>query len=199
MLRIAIVIGSTRPNRQCHTVAQWVHTHAGHRQDADYEILDLADFSLPLLDEPVAAAMSNDYARETTRAWSRAIAAFDGYVFVTPEYNHGPTAALKNALDLLFVEWNDKAAGFVSYGLQGGVRAVEHLRVIAAELAVADVRIQVALSFSNDFTDRQLHPHPHQEEILNRMLDQLSSWATALQTVRLTAQNTALTGAGFSG
>lgn len=192
MLRIAIIIGSTRPHRQCPTVAAWVHTHTQHRVDAEYEILDLADFDLPMLEEPVPAAMSDDYVHEATRVWSRAVAAYDGYVFVTPEYNHGTTAVLKNAMDLLFVEWNNKPAGFVSYGLQGGVRAVEHLRLVAAELSIATVRAQVALSMFTDFTDRQLSPQTHQEQTLDRMLDQLTTWATALQPLRRTTAHNIL-------
>jgi NAD(P)H-dependent FMN reductase len=193
MLRIAIVVGSTRPGRQCDTVARWVHDAARGRTgdvgSVEYAVLDLADFELALLDEPVPAALSSAYAHERTRRWSRAVDRVDGYVFVTPEYNHGTTAALKNALDLLYVEWGDKAAGFVSYGLQGGVRAVEHLRLVVAELAVADVRAQVALSLFTDFTDGQLRPDAHQEQSLHRMLDQLTSWATALQTVRAAARD----------
>ncbi|MCF6509350.1 NAD(P)H-dependent oxidoreductase [Blastococcus sp. MG754426] len=184
MLRIAIVIGSTRPGRQARDVGEWVLDRARSRGDADYQILDLADFDLPLLDEPGAAAMTQDYAHPHTRAWSEAVASFDGYVFVTPEYNHSTTAALKNALDYLFVEWNNKAAGFVGYGLQGGVRAVEHLRLIVAELHVADVRSQVALSLFHDFSAHGLRPQPHHEQTLQRMLDQLLTWAGALRAVR---------------
>ena len=112
---------------------------------------------------------------------------YDGYVFVTPEYNHSTTPALKNALDYLFHEWNDKACGFISFGLQGGVRAAEHLRQITGELAMADVRTSVALSLFHDFNQmRQFAPDEHHTATLHRMLDQLTNWATALRAIRTT-------------
>jgi Predicted flavoprotein len=184
MIRIAIVVGSTRPGRRGEAVARWIHGIATGRGDATYELVDLADHDLPHLDEPVPAAKSAEYVHAHTRAWSSAIASFDGYVFVTPEYNHSTTGVLKNAIDHLFVEWNDKAAGFVGYGLTGGTRAVEHLRLIMGELQVADVRAQVALSMS-DFQDGDLRPGPQQSRIAHVMLDQVVSWAGALRTVRV--------------
>jgi NAD(P)H-dependent FMN reductase len=185
MLRIAIVIGSTRPGRQSEAVARWVHAHAAARGDAHYELVDLADYDLPVLDEPVPAARSDDYRHPHTRAWAAAVASYDAFVFVTPEYNHSIPPALKNALDYLFREWTDKACGFVSFGLHGGVRAVEHLRQIAGELAMADVRAQVALSLFQDFVDMErFAPGDHHVTVLHRMLDQLVRWAGALQGVR---------------
>ena len=111
------------------------------RTDAEFEFVDIADFKLPLLDEPVPPSMGQ-YTHEHTKTWAKKIASFDGYVFVTPEYNHGISGALKNAIDYLYREWNNKAAGFVSYGSANGVRAVEHLRLVMAELMVATVRAQ---------------------------------------------------------
>lgn len=185
MLRLAVIIGSTRPGRQSDAVGQWVHRHASGRGDAHYELVDLADYPLPVLDEPVPAALSANYQHSHTQAWSAAVASYDGFVFITPEYNHSTTPALKNALDFLYREWNDKACGFVSFGLHGGVRAVEHLRQIAGELAMADVRGQVALSLFHDFVDTQrFTPADHHLATLHGMLDQLTTWAAALQTVR---------------
>ena len=114
------------------------------------EIVDIADFDLPLLDEAYPPSMGQ-YAQPHTKAWAATIAAFDAFVFVTPEYNHSMSGALKNAIDFLFREWNDKAAGFVSYGSVGGARAVEQLRLVMGELKVADVRAQCALSLFTDF------------------------------------------------
>src|SRR3954470_4220996 len=122
MLKIAIVIGSTRPGRKADAVAQWVYDIARQRGDAEYEVVDVQAFDLPLLDEPVPPALGQ-YSQPHTRAWATEVANFDAYVFVTPEYNHGPSGALKNAIDYLYGEWNNKAAGFGSYGSAGGGRA----------------------------------------------------------------------------
>ena len=139
-LKIAIVTGSTRPGRNNEAVAHWVHKLASQRPDDHHELVDIADYKLPLLDEPMPPALGN-YTKPHTKAWAQKIASFDGYVFVTPEYNHGIPAALKNAIDFLNREWHNKAAGFVSYGASAsGSRAVEHLRVVLAELMVATVR-----------------------------------------------------------
>src|SRR3982751_690671 len=132
MMRIGIIIGSTRPNRNGEAVGKWVHEIARRRSDAEFELIDLKDFNLPLLDEPVPPSMGQ-YQHEHTKVWAAKIGSFDGFVFVTPEYNHGTSGALKNAIDFLFKEWNNKAAGFVSYGSAGGARAVEHLRQVMAE------------------------------------------------------------------
>ena len=138
-MRIAIIIGSTRPGRHGLKVAQWAHDIAATRTSATYELVDLADFELPLFDEPVPPAMGPP-TREHTRRWAEKVASFDGYLILTPEYNHGPPAALKNALDFLFKEWNNKAVGFVGYGGTGAVRSVDILRMICSNLELADVR-----------------------------------------------------------
>src|SRR5688572_27661136 len=122
MINIAIIVGSTRPGRHAEAVARWVYDLARQRTDATCELVDIADFNLPLLDEPVPPSM-NQYSKPHTKAWAAKIAPFDAFVFVTPEYNHGPSGALKNAIDFLYREWNNKAAGVVSYGSAGGTRA----------------------------------------------------------------------------
>ena len=122
---------------------------------------------------------------EHTRRWAKTVAVYDGFVLVTPEYNHSPAGALKNALDFLFAEWNDKAAGFVSYGSAGGVRAVEHLRQIVGELKMADIRAAVALQFGSDFDATfAFRPREFQEQSLHAMLDDLVAWSTALPAGR---------------
>ncbi len=184
MVRIAIILGSTRPGRIGEAVARWVHGIAGQRKDAEYEFVDIKDFNLPLLDEPVPPARGQ-YSKPHTKAWAAKIASFDGFVFVSPEYNHGISGALKNAIDFLYAEWNNKAAGFVSYGSAGGARAVESLRLVMGELMVADVRAQVMLSLFTDFENYSVFkPAPQHEKSVNTMLDQLVSWSTALQSVR---------------
>ena len=182
--RIGIIVGSTRPGRNGAAVAKWVETLARRRGDARFELVDLLDFPLPHLDEPIPASAGR-YSKDHTKAWAAKIASFDGFVFVTPEYNHSTSGALKNAIDFLYAEWNNKAAGFVSYGSAGGVRAVEHLRLVMAELQVATVRAQVALSLATDFENYSVfRPDPAREKAVTTMLDQLVSWAGALRAVR---------------
>jgi NAD(P)H-dependent FMN reductase len=184
MIKIAIIIGSTRPGRNGEAVARWVYDIASKRTDAEIELVDIKDFSLPLLDEPVPPSRGQ-YSHEHTKAWSAKIASFDAYVFVTPEYNHGTSGALKNAIDYLYREWNDKAAGFVSYGSVGGVRAVEQLRLVMGELQVADVRAQVSLSLYTDFESfKVFKPAERHEQSVHAMLDQVIAWGGALKTLR---------------
>ncbi len=199
MTRIAVILGSTRPGRRGETVAKWVvETAQRHGAamlgEAMFELVDLADYALPLLDEPVPAKFGQ-YRNAETERWSRTISSYDGFVFVTPEYNHSMPASVKNAIDYLFAEWNDKAAGFVSYGVHGGTRAVEHLRLTLAEVKVATVRSQVVLSVFSDFdytgfdmTDPTspgvFVPGNGQEEALTTMLDEVVAWSGALTPLR---------------
>jgi NAD(P)H-dependent FMN reductase len=180
-IRIGIIIGSTRPGRVGDQVAKWVLDQAAQRDDAQYELVDLADFSLPHLDEAMPASRG-EYANEHTRAWADKIASFDGYVFVTPEYNHSTSGALKNAIDFIYGEWNNKAAALVSYGVHGGLRAAEHLRLVLGELQIADVRQQVSFSLITDFENyTSFAPSGPQAGQLETQLNQLVSWAGALR------------------
>jgi len=182
MLRVGIIIGSTRPGRKAEAVAKWVYEIAQKRSDAEFELVDIKDFDLPLLDEPMSPMLS-EYRHEHAKRWSEKIASFDGYVFVTPEYNHGTSGALKNAIDYLYKEWVNKAAGFVGYGGAAGVRAVENLRLVMGELQVADVRAQVGLSLYTDFENFSVFkPAPQHEKSVNAMLDQVIAWSGALKT-----------------
>ncbi|HEU0188882.1 MAG TPA: NAD(P)H-dependent oxidoreductase [Gallionella sp.] len=184
MIKIAIIIGSTRPGRKADSVAKWVHEIAKKRSDAAFEIVDIKNYNLPLLDEPVPPSMAQ-YSQPHTKTWAAKIAAFDAYVFVTPEYNHGTSGALKNAIDYLYAEWNNKVAGFVSYGSAGGTRAVESLRLVMGELQVADVRAQVMLSLFTDFENfTTFKPAAMHEKSVNTMLDQVIAWGGALKTLR---------------
>jgi len=188
MLTIAIVTGSTRPGRNNESVANWVYRVAKERKDAEFEPVDIASYNLPLLDEPMPPLFAQ-YSHEHTKAWSDKIASFDAYVFVTPEYNHGTSAALKNAIDYLYREWNTKAAGFVSYGGHaGGARAVEQLRLIMAEVMVATVRAQVLLSLFTDFENfKTFQPGPQREKEVHAMIDQVVGWGGALKELRVEA------------
>jgi NAD(P)H-dependent FMN reductase len=184
MIRIAIILGSTRPGRNGEAVAKWVYQNAQKRNDAEFELVDIKDFNLPLLDEPVPSSMGQ-YSKPHTKTWAAKIGSFDGFVFVTPEYNHGIPGALKNAIDFLFREWNNKAAGFVSYGSAGGARAVEQLRLVMAEVQIATVRNQVLLSLFTDFENFSVFkPAPQHEKSVNGMFDQVIAWGGALRTLR---------------
>ena len=177
-LNIGIILGSTREGRVSPQVGAWVKEIADKRGDANYTIIDIADYKLPLLGEAGADASG-------AQAWSEAIADQDGFVFIVQEYNHSISAALKNALDYLRDEWNNKAAGIVSYGSVGGARAAEHLRGILGELLVADVRVHPALSLFTDFENgTDFKPKEVQEDSVNQMLDQLIPWSKALFTIR---------------
>jgi NAD(P)H-dependent FMN reductase len=183
-LRVGILVGSTRPGRKATAVAQWVHGVAAARGDASYEVVDIADFALPHLDETLPP-LTGRYSQPHTHRWAAKIGALDAFVFVTPEYNHSIPGVLKNAIDFLFAEWNDKAAGFVGYGGDGGGRAVEHLRQILGELCVADVRTAVGFSLHEDFRDyAEFTPRPHQEASVAVMLDELVAWSAALKALR---------------
>ena len=186
MINVGIIIGSTRPGRKAEVIARWVHEQAQKRGDAQYELVDIKDFDLPLLDEPFPPS-TGKYQNEHTKRWAAKIGTFDAFVFVTPEYNHGTSAALKNAIDFLFAEWNNKAAGFVGYGSAGGARAIEHLRAYAGELLLADVRRTVSFSLLHDFESFTTFKTPvaaSHERALKDMLDQVVKWGTALKSIR---------------
>ena len=184
MTRIGIILGSTRPNRNGEQVAKWVYDIASRRSDADYELVDLRDYPLPHLDEPLPPSMGQ-YQNEHTKAWASKIASFDGFVIITPEYNHSTSGVLKNAIDYLYAEWNNKAVGFVSYGGVGGARAAEHLRLVAGELQMADVRQQVALSLLTEFENFSVfRPNDYNLAALDILLDQVIAWSDALAPLR---------------
>jgi NAD(P)H-dependent FMN reductase len=187
MPRIGIILGSTRPNRNGEQVADWVLEVASQRSDAEFELVDLRDYPLPHLDEPLPPVMGQ-YANDHTKAWAKKIASFDGFVMVTPEYNHSTSGVLKNAIDYLYSEWNNKAVGFVSYGGVGGARAAEHLRLVAGELQMADVRQQVAISLITEFENFSVFkPAPYNVDALQILLDQVIAWSNALAPLRAAA------------
>jgi len=184
-LKIAIILGSTRPGRNGKAVADWVLAQAQNRTGATYELVDLLDYPLPHLDESIPPSVGQ-YAGEHTKAWAEKIAEYDGFVFVTPEYNHSTSGVLKNAIDYLYAEWNNKAAGFVSYGSLGGARAIEHLRGISAELQIATVRQQLSFSMFTDFENfSEFRPGPQHEAAATVLFDQLESWTGALKRIRV--------------
>lgn len=184
-LKLQVVLGSTRQGRAGAAVAEWVKEIASRREDIEVELVDVAAFKLPVYDEAVPPSIGMPYQHEHTKRWSDKIAQADAYVFVSPEYNHGVAGSMKNAVDFLYKEWNNKAVGFVSYGSNGGSRAVEQWRQIVAELQMADVREQVLLSLATDFINySEFKPAEGKEVFVNKMLDQLVSWGRAMMLVR---------------
>ncbi|SFE18041.1 NAD(P)H-dependent FMN reductase [Lentibacillus persicus] len=184
MLNIGIILGSVREGRNAEAVTNWIHDFAVKRGDASYEIVDLADYQLPLLGASVPEAQKSE-AEATINAWSEKMASFDGYIIVAPEYNHSVGGALKNALDYLKPEVADKAAGLVGYGSLGGTRAHENLRLIFGELQIADVQTAVTFSLMTDFENFSIFkPADYHADNANKMLDQLLAWSGALKQVR---------------
>jgi NAD(P)H-dependent FMN reductase len=184
-LVIGFIVGSTRQNRRAKSVAEWLIEIAS-TFDADFVLLDLADFPLPYLDAPQARDCRGNGSMDAhVDRWSAAVGGCDGFVIITPEYNHSFPGVLKNAIDYVRAEWENKAVGFVGYGGNGGVRAVEHLRAVAGQLKMADVRAQPALSLTLDFDEgNRCAPRDLQVMVCNGMLDELLSWAAALKPLR---------------
>jgi NAD(P)H-dependent FMN reductase len=183
-VKIGIIVGSTRPGRHARAVADWVLGQTSGRPGARYEIIDLADHPLPHLDEPMPPSFGQ-YQHDHTKAWAATIAGYDGFIFVTPEYNHSTSGVLKNAIDYVYAEWNNKAAGFVAYGSLGGARAIEHLRAVCGELQIATVRQQLSFSLFTDFENfAAFTPAALHNDAATTLFDQLESWAGALKPLR---------------
>ncbi|MBT2703099.1 NAD(P)H-dependent oxidoreductase [Chryseobacterium sp. ISL-80] len=177
-MNIGIILGSTRQGRVSPQVGEWVKELAEKRGDANYEIVDIADFDLPFLG-------TTDGTEPGIAAWNEKLSTLDGFVFIVQEYNHSITGALKNALDFAREAWNNKAAGIVSYGSTGGARAAEHLRGICGELKIADVRTHPTLSLFTDFENgTEFKPQALHVDNVNGMLDEVVAWSGALKTLR---------------
>ena len=184
MTRIGIILGSTRPGRLGAQVAGWVHEVSASRHDADFEIVDLGEFRLPLFDQAVPPAMGGTGGEET-RAWVRTIDGFDGFVFVTAEYNQQLPAALKNAIDFVYAEWADKTAAIVSYGVAGGSGSAAQLRQLCGLLGMAVVPAQVSLHLATDFENFTVFvPGERSACALDRLLDNVVTWTEALAPLR---------------
>jgi NAD(P)H-dependent FMN reductase len=186
MVNIKLIIGSTRPGRFGVQPAQWLMDLVKDRTDAQFELIDLEDVKLPFLDEP-QPAMMGAYENEHTKAWSKRIAAADGFVFVSPEYNHSYSPSLKNAIDYLYAEWLHKPVAYVSYGVHaGGARGVEHLRGVAGQLKMYDLSEHVIIPSYFKQMDEQGKWTPSEEQIkqAHDMLDALVFWAEQMKTAR---------------
>ncbi|AKT52573.1 NADPH-dependent FMN reductase [Arsenicicoccus sp. oral taxon 190] len=181
-MKIGIIIGSVREGRKGSQVAQWVLEGAREHGGADVDLVDLREFDLLVLTSAtVPGAANREYDDERVTRWSAAIDGYDGFIFVTPEYNHSVPGAFKNAFDSIGPEWIGKTVGFVSYGADGGVRAVEHWRTIVANFQMVDVRGQVALGLFTDFGDEGFTPLDRRPGELRTLLDQLVRLTSALR------------------
>jgi NAD(P)H-dependent FMN reductase len=186
MIKIKILTGSNRPGRFNIQPATWITNIAKERKDIEVELLDLQEINLPFLDEP-ATPMMNQYTKQHTKDWSAKIAEGDGFIFITPEYNHSYSAVLKNAIDYLLYEWNYKPVGFVSYGsAAGGSRATEHLRGVSAEVKLFDIKEQVMFhEYWNHLDEKYAYKFTEKDVMhANAMLDALVFWATEMKPSR---------------
>jgi NAD(P)H-dependent FMN reductase len=186
-LRIAVIIGSTRPNRFSEQPGHWIFKEVQKLEGVEAELLDLRDHPLPMFDQPQSPSGVHDgnYGNTVVNEWAKKIGWADAFVIVSPEYNHGTSGVLKNALDSVYAEWNNKAVGFVSYGSVGGARAVEQLRLIAIELQMAPVRTAVhipgSVVWGSGWNDEA---EASSQKSADTMLDQLVHWGRAMKTMR---------------
>jgi NAD(P)H-dependent FMN reductase len=190
MTIISVIVGSTRQGRFSEKPAQWIFEHLGKRKEIETRLLDLRDFPMPFFDQAVPPSTPSrpPYPNEVVQKWTAQIGASDGFVFVTPEYNYGTSAVLKNAIDWVYPEWNRKAAAFVSYGSAMGARAVQQLRETAIEVQMAPIRSSVPLPvatlwahFQGGDVNKGLAEMDQQAAA---MIDDLLWWTSALKTAR---------------
>lgn len=187
---ISVIVGSTREGRFSEKPARWIFQQLKNREGIDARLLDLRDFPMPFFDSvtPPARPGRPPYENEVVKKWTEQIAASDAFIFVTPEYNYGPTAVLKNAIDWVYREWNRKTAAFVSYGATSGIRSVQQLREIMIELQIAPVRPSVHIPADTlwaHYTGGDVEKGLQQlEGSAKTMIDELLWWTTALKTAR---------------
>ena len=190
-MKIQVIVGSTRQNRLSEKPAQWICEYAKTKPELEVELVDLRDYPLPLFDEPTAPMhLQGKYSDERVQTWAKKVAEADGYIVVSPEYNHGYPAVLKNAFDVLYPEWNNKPVGFVSYGTLGGARGVEQLRLVAVELQMAPIQRalhlpgQVLMAIMRPQEGDTSNPFDSITRQADGFLDQLIWWAKALKVAR---------------
>lgn len=195
-LKIKVIIGSTRQNRFSEKPAQWIFEEAKKLEGIEAELLDLRDYQMPFFDDPMSPSMAKgQYSNETIKKWSEKINDGDAFIIVSPEYNHGYSAVLKNALDVIYPEWNRKPVGFVSFGSAVGSRSVEQLRQVAVELQMAPIRSAVHIPV-DIFMAAMMGKGPTGPEMfepmrkspmgdsVERFFNDLLWWAKALKTAR---------------
>lgn len=189
MLQVGMIVGSTRPNRFADKPVQWLLEGASARQDLRLTALDLRDFRLPLFNEPAPPSYTGGaYTQPEAEAWRKRIGEFDAFVAIVAEYNHGPTAALKNAFDSAFIEWQRKPIAFVGYGGVGAARAIETLRGVVVELQMAPIRHEVNIAMEPFLGILQgghtLNDYPYLAQSRALMFDHLVWWGEALKAAR---------------
>lgn len=191
LLKIKVIIGSTRQGRFGDKPAQWIAELARQRKELDVEVLDLRDYPMPFFDDPISPAYNKEpRTNEVVIKWAEKIAEADGFIIVTPEYNHSFSAVLKNAIDHVYYEWNKKAVAFVSYGSVEGARAIEQLRLIAIELQMAPIRHAVHMAWAtymavnNHKSDDATDPFTAVKDQAGVLLNDLTWWTQALKTAR---------------
>jgi len=195
MTLVSVIVGSTRPNRFSEKPARWIARHLEQRAGVETRVLDLRDHPLPFFDSPVPPAMPGrpPFEDEAVRRWTSAIAASDAFVIATPEYNYGTSAVLKNAIDWVYPEWNRKPVGFVGWGGQGGVRAVQQLRETAVELQMAPIRPSIQIPAAALWAHFQGNEDAVQAGLaaldaqVGPFLDDLLWWSGALRQARTAA------------
>ncbi|MCL5798115.1 MAG: NAD(P)H-dependent oxidoreductase [Patescibacteria group bacterium] len=191
-LKIKIIIGSIRKSRFGDKAAQFIFEETKKRDDMNVEIIDLMDYPLPLFNEPISPSRitTGKYDNPVVQKWADKIGEADGYIIVTPEYNHGYPAALKNALDHVYYPWNKKAVGFVAYGSVGGARSVEQLREVTIELQMAPIRtgihipFQVMMEIFNKKEGDKIDHFLAFRQQAGDFLSQLAWWTRALKNAR---------------
>jgi len=192
MLRFALIVGSTRPNRFSDHTRQWIAAGARARDDFTLDVLDLRDHPLPFYNEPASPLYTDGrYTEPAAEAWRQTVAAYDGYIATVSEYNHGPTAVLKNAFDSAFFEWQRKPIAFVGHGGVGGARAIEHLRGVAIELQMAPIKHEVNIAMEPLLgvlqQGKTLDDYPYLAQARNALFEHLAWWGRALKAARESA------------
>lgn len=187
MIKIQVIIGSTREGRFGDKVAQWIFDTLKQKPDVEAELIDLRDWPLPFFNEAVSPSMNEGkYANELAAKWAQKIGEADGYIMITPEYNHGYSAVLKNAIDYVYKEWNNKPVAFVGYGSVGGARAIEQLREVAVELQMTPIRNGVYIPGYWSYLDESGNLKTEQfQKAADSTIDQLIWWAQALKSARI--------------
>jgi NAD(P)H-dependent FMN reductase len=184
-LKLHVIVASTRPGRVGPSVARWVHEFAREHQKFEAVLVDIADFNLPVYDEPRHPVLQQ-YEHEHTKAWAASVAAADAYVFVTPEYNYNPPPSLTNALNYVFKEWNYKPAGLVSYGgVSGGLRSAQAAKSLISTLKMVPLSEGVGIpGVSAQLEGGVFKPNELNGKAIKTLLDELFRWAEALKPMR---------------
>ncbi|HEX7695072.1 MAG TPA: NAD(P)H-dependent oxidoreductase [Sphingomonas sp.] len=182
-LRISVIVGSVREGRISLPIARWVMDRIAAREEFDAELLDLAQWDLPMFAEPFPPATGRYSERQ--RAWAEQIATADGYILVAPEYNHGMSAVLKNALDTVYAEWSRKPVAFVAHGGMGGARSVEQLRQVTAAMEMAPLSAAVHLQGAAKLREGdRFNAGEIEDRRLSALFDELLWWGRALKAAR---------------